>query len=415
MEPLKHFYHATMQDYEKKHRKKSSQQALLQKRVISHKEKKQLLQVEANYNRSWFNPNRISTLEHPTYFENVKAFHQYITTYPITNCFTTPLEEDIPFPCIFTEGNSAWVYADQEGHYRYCSQYKKELTIAFDLIDLIQITENVSPIEVYDVFQEWIGAEVGEEPTEKKILDKYQDNLTRFHNLLHSKEEVASFLKPLQAVYEELQYIASSPEYLTKQIHEQSLFFASTRYLAEKIGSIHHTNVSRIINALDAIGLIRKVTTAEITPLYKKYVKEWTNRLGYKQAVGFFIIPHLEDVEKEMIRKIRKIKSLKLSYRDFTNTKKTELFGSKQEIEISSLEVELMERFNRLLILKGHVSKNFLIQSKNTKEAEEIVKKRWNSWVKNANCQCIRPTKEMQKKMHLKGFGYIAVPKEDQE
>lgn len=413
MEPLKHFYHATMQDYEKRHHKYTSQQAVSDKRAISQKEKKQLLQIESNYNRSWFEPSRISTLSHPSSFQNTKAFHLYITNYPITNCFTTELTEDIPFPCIFTEGNSAWVHADKEGHYRYYSQHKKELIVAYDLIDLIQITENVSPIDVYDVFQEWIGAEIEKDTNERKVLDKYQKNLVRFNNLLHTKGEVSSFLKPLQSVYEELQFIASSPEYFAKQIHEQNLFFASTRYLAERIGSIHHTNVSRIINALDAIGLIQKVAAKEITPVYQKYVKEWTNRMGYKQAVGFFIIPSLEDVEKEMMKRVRKIKSFKLSYRDFTNTKKEELFGKKREKEVSPLEIELGERFNRLLILKGHVSKDFLIQSRYTEEVEEIVKKKWNVWVKEANCICIRPSKEMQKKMYLKGFGYIAIPKEE--
>lgn len=401
------YYHATMKDFEKKELQKRKN--IQHVRNVSKQEKKKMLKENRAYLKNWFSIEHIkagalnSLLE-----EDYGSFIRFLSFYPLQNCFSIPIEIGNQFPCPLIHGNIGWINQNPDGHIRYYSKKKGELSIAFDLIDLIEITEGVDTLQAIQLAREALSGCYSKTELSESV---YQKNISLFSNSLNEKSSFANFLKPLRYVYEELQVMADvrSKELGLNSNEGEVLFFASNRYLQNRIGDVSNVNISRIVNALDAIGLIKRIHQNEIPDKQRKQSLAWAGMLGYKNMISYFRIPPFCEVREKAEEIVNIIRGKGWTYGNFTSLeKKRDLFEKKKQQTVE--EKLLHERFFRNLLLRKYVTKEILMNDLpcSLNKAKRIVDENWNDWLKEFNCTYKRPTEKMKQKLRLKSNNHIA-------
>lgn len=357
-----------------------------------------------------FQPDYIIDAKHPKSFKSDAAFHEYLKSFPLYKCFPKEIQvKNGYFDCLFFEKQIAWFYQDEQKHFRYYTKTKNGFPISLDMIDFLEIYYDITALEAKSLFLKWTNASIQDTFYENHLRTRYEENDVLFDYLIEENPKYEKLLNSLSFVYKELLKIGRTPDYLTSLAYEIELFFASTRYLSARIGYLDHTNISRILNMLDAIGLIEKVEIDCLSANTRNKIMKWSKSMGYKKTVGFFRIPSILEKEKEIKAKLDYCFKEKLSYRD-ANT----LF--KIDIELymhgksKPKNKEFLNEFKRILEQKAYVRKSDFISKDNHWKKSEI-EEMWDFCVKELNLIYQRPNKEMLFHYELSSFEYIAIPK----
>lgn len=403
------FYHATMYKIEKKNQFRKKQ--IKKFAPISHKYKKIALSNNKEKLNSVFKAKRIQEMKHPRFFDSDKDFHEYIKRFPLYKCFEGNISINDYFPCLLFDNQKAWFYKDEQGSIRYYTKVNKGIPISLDVIDLLEILYGINSFEAKSLFLQWTGASIKDTFYENALRTRYLNNHAQFSQLMSSRSDFNKLLMPLNIVYEEMLKIGISPNYLTTTAYEFEVFFVSTRYLEARLGTLHYSNISRILNMLNGLGFIHKVEISELPSATQKRIVAWTKAMGYTKPVSFFKIPDIES-ELEMIKeRIVYAIGKKITYRKATTLLKSDIDAYLMGETTVSETTYITDVFASVLDEYGYVSKTLLLQQLEGAIKKNQIEDIWKELLEEHRCIYIKPNKAMKAHYNLSNLEYIAIKK----
>lgn len=189
------------------------------------------------------------------------------------------------FPCHFFKGNLGWMSVS-EGHYRYFSKSYNGRVQFFDLFDLlsayyethsreVMITNLLSSSKVIPLDRTW----------RRKQEQRYYYNLNWIDKVKELSPIAHIAIKPHVDIYKTLNeegFRHLGPMFLS--VEKEAIFFASARYLSDKIG-MSDSKVSKVIIYLEELGLLERVKDEDIPDFYLNKSMEMKgkgkNRINY--------------------------------------------------------------------------------------------------------------------------------------
>lgn len=386
---------------------------------INRREKREIIRSLSGWKQR-FNLDFLESLSIRPISEE-ESLHSLIARIPVVEAFSPTLPSSGFFPCVFFSGHYAWTYVDEAGHHRYYTRKSgtrsKKETLSLDFGDMVELALDISPsLAVKEIVNRLpVGTFEG----------KWQDALTHYRRLNEdwSSSSLVNLkaIRSLMPVFFDLLLEGERQASSSHWRHKGSpVFFCSHRHLERRSGERSRSSITRSLNSLAALGMIRKLPIGDVPEGLMERAKLWTEKMGYTFHLSFFSIPSYEEAEPDVLKTHGEWKRSGASagriskdlVMEASGTEKADAVYPQADTgqDLTVLESILSETFRRS-VKKGFVTKVMLASQPvfgfSKAQAKRCVDQCWNSWVRENGCQYGRPSKQMREAFGI-GNAYVA-------
>ena len=205
------------------------------------------------------------------------------------------------FPCPIIAGNLASANFDDEGNWEYFSRNKEKTEgYVFGIVDLMQLLYNLNFYEALDKLCEMLLITVEEAQWRRNQRAKYIENIECIRQanstLATNYPDLYKYIKRHLYLLDEMNRLGID-NLTTEQdaIERESVFFASTRYIKEKLKERgidkDRAIVTKLLNMFASLGMIQKVLDDQIPDHLKDGARKAIAQKENRYTVTFYRIP----------------------------------------------------------------------------------------------------------------------------
>lgn len=255
-------------------------------------------------------------------FATVKSVYDYLNDYTnLSEIFSIP---ELWVECPFLKGHRSLIsiknYVDRVMSFNVETK-KGYIFNLFDLFGLydIEIGEIIKRKEIKVDVIEYTMSQLEKLKNErariKSVISSIEnDKITEYRTLCR-------YLKPHLSFYKDIVSIAVENVISTNYLNNEgkAVFFASTRYVSDRLKNITYQNVAKKINILCVLGLLNKCSNKKLPASLTGYEN------GREYDINYLTIPEIDFQETE--RRAEILSNNKITERNFSRTKIAALFG----------------------------------------------------------------------------------------
>ncbi|MBP1308823.1 hypothetical protein JOD82_001843 [Paenibacillus sp. 1182] len=430
------FYYMTMKDYERSERKQRKYKPQLVRRVFP-TEKARLVQNGSALYTCLFDFKVLRRYVDKTLrIESYEELFRFLSQLPFHECMNPAITLDTYFPCKYIFGNYAWITQDSNGHYRYFSKKKSGDVVSFDLLDLIEIAYGIPTMEAVEKATEIFSIRFMEEVWKKEQKEKYIRNYQFIQSEIQDENQypmLYRYLREFAPLLEALNALATlhihKKEYSYKN---HNSFFASSSHITNVMGMYTSSKIAKLLNVFAVLGLIEKVPTSELHPLFLKESLKISEQRCLGNTVSFYIVHSFEQVAEEAERRAALLNQNGIRYSNISKTVLSKVFGLEfaESIYVQTIQKNKKKQAKRLEVVQHQLEINFLEKARRAsvvtksnvleQEVGELTEKQkkhhlnqiWTYLMEKYHCEYIKPTSQMKKEFALSTSEYIAIPKD---
>lgn len=429
------FYYITMKQYERKIRDETIKRI----RRVNVSEKLKLIRNEGSNFAERFDFRSLKRFVPPsTHIESYADLFQLLAQLPIEQCINPSVPLDTFFPCIFINGNYAWISANPNGHYRYFTKRKGGEVIGFDLLDLVEVSYKLSTFDAIQKIADLLSLQISEDQWRKEQKEKYFRNYQFLFNFFQNKQTssltVSLYLHECFPVLDALNGLGVFHIHKKQYAYKgQNVFFASSSHLALHINGFSSSKVAKMINLLAVLGFIEKVPISAIHPSLLAEAVKIRDRRNLGNMIGFYIVHSFEVVLREAEKRADLLAASGVRYSNLSKGFIKAIFGpdfvdsiyvqiiqknkKQPEKKSSTLYSHLEQHFAKLLDQYGFVTKSMVlsqpIEGYTDKQCRSHLNQVWSFLIQKYGCNYQKPTREMKQKYGLSSSEFVAIKTRD--
>lgn len=422
-------YYITMMKFERKEREKRKKRAIT--RRVSPTEKIQLIQ---EYRDEWTNIFQFKEIQKEMkpqnlHIESYQELYQLLSHIDIGKCFSPAIPTNKFFDCYLFKGNTAWISITTKGHYRYYSKKRKSGTVSFDFLDLIEIYYGVPTYEAIDKIVRSFSICFMEDVWKKTLQNKYKRNEDFIIDRLPHYPHVFALLSENARLLNTLNILGNFHIYKKEyQYKDQNVFFASGSHIAHFLETSNVSKVNQFINLFSVLGLIEKVPSFHIHPVFLKESTDIVDRRNLGNRINYYIVHDFEKVMATAEKRAELLVRHGVRYSNMSKATIEKIFGSsfaeaiyvqtvqknKKQVnkQRSTIEKRLEAHFQRALNEMGYVTKSTILSMPlpdiEPKQAKNYLNQIWGYLMETYQCSYKKPTKKVKQELELDSFEYIA-------
>lgn len=429
------FYYMTMKDYERDHRKKTKKKGGSVARRVFPTEKKLLMMQGKRkelVNQFDFSSMKKEIRKRSLHIESYEGLFHLLSQIDIGQCFTPSIPLNDYIPCRLFKGNYAWISRNEQGHYRYFSKRKDQVTISFDFLDFVEIYYGLTTYEAIDKIVKTFGIQFMEEIWKQERQQKYWKNEQFLHHSLSEYPHLFSLLSEYTAVLEAMNILGNVHIYKKEYSYQnENLFFASTSHISSFLQTSNTAKVNQLINLFTTLGFIEKVPTNQIHPLFLKESTDIVDKRNLGNRINYYIIHSFKDVATVAEERAKVLLENGIRYSRMSKIGIEKLFGSefaeavypqtiqknkkREKSKKENIEALLEENFQMLLSEQGYLTKTMVaylpVYDLSLEKKQSYLKKMWGYLLNKYQCDYTKPTKQMKEQNDLSSYEYIAYRK----
>lgn len=428
------FYYMTMKDYERKNEKKKKKGGSLSRRVFPTEKKMLIIQEKRKEFVAQFDFSAIKKdyRSRSLHIESYEGLFHLLSQIDIGQCFTPILPLNDFFPCRLFKGNYAWISRNDQGHYRYFSKRKDKVAISFDFLDFVEIYYGLTTYEAIDKIVKIFGIQFMEEIWKQERKQKYWRNEQFLHHSLSEYPHLSSLLQDYTHVLEAMNVLGNIHIYKKEYSYQnENVFFASTSHISSFLETSNTSKVNQLINLFATLGLIEKVPTTQIHPLFLKESTDIVDKRNLGNRINYYVIHNFGETASVAEKRAKVLLKNGIRYSRISKAGIEKLFGSefaesvypqtiqKNKKRVNSkkenIEALLEKNFEMLLNEQGYLTKTMVaylpVFDLSLEKKQSYLKKMWGYLLNKYQCDYSKPTKQMKEQNDLSSYEYIACRK----
>lgn len=370
------------------------------------------------------------------HIESYADLFHFLSKLPLNRCFQPQVPLDTYFPCLFVRGNYAWISV-KDNHYRYYTKRKGKKVIGLDLLDLVEVSYQLSPIEAIRKVSELLSIPIVDNRWKKEQREKYFRNY-QWLSSCSSRIDPHLFLYVCEGlpVLEALNGLGALYVHKERFSYKgQNIFFASNYHLARYIEGFSPSKVNKLVNLFAVLGFVEKVPIEFIHPALMEKTAKIRNRRNLANTIGFYIVYPFEQVSDIAAKRAEILLKEGIRYSNLSKALIEDVFGEgfAQAVYVQEIQknkhnpqkkaaflYEVFEhRFQSLLEQNGYVTKSMILQEPiegfQETQCKNHLNQYWSHLLSKHNCRYQKPTKEMKEQLSLPTMEYIAFKKNNEK
>jgi hypothetical protein len=374
------------------------------------------------------------------FIDNYEDLFDFFSKIDLVSLIKNAEKTDSYFPCVFINGNEAWISKSSNGHYRYFSKNKCLDTIGFDFIDLLELYYGETASQAIKKAIKDFRICFMEDSYMNEQNKKYLSNLTIIHNskkhILKDYPELFEYIKGHLKLLETMNVLGNinikKREFSYKN---NNIFFASNSYIADFLGNYTISTTNKVLNIFAILGLIKKISKEDVPSQLLHESQAIAERRNLGNIISYYIVPSMIDILDTANKNAIIMNEHNIRYSNICKDRVVLAFGKEfadeiyvQEIQKNKIKnitpTEYIHRFLEenlidLLNTQGYATKSMIykikIANSTEKQKQKELEKIWKSLIIKHKLEYLKPTQENKEKYKLINSEYIAIYKNMKE